>query len=621
VLRKAATLAGQLGASWEAVHVATPTTSHVPPVRREALLKAFRLAEDLGGQTNTLNGDDPASEILAYAQRSGASHIVVGASAYPGWLQALFGSVSARLVRGAGDLAIEVCAREQKAPGEVIKDALRPPPFGDVTGYLISAGFVALVTLLAISVHSILSLPNISLVFVLAVIAAAVRYGAWASAFAALLSALAINFFLTPPLYSFAIADPNDVWAILFFLVVGIAVSSVAAHARAQTLIARRQASESAQLRAFAREIVGAEGETEIAASTAETASRMLYARAVVLTPTHGQLEAIAEAPGPEMLGADDIAAAQWSFEQGREAGHGSGALDSARWLFVPTPGESGPVGIVGVRTFDDASRLDPEQRRLLDLIAAQAGVAMDRARLGRIAANARVDAEGERQKRVLIASLSHDLRTPLTTVRGNIESLLKYGDKHDAVTRQALLSDAAAESLKLSGFLQNMLDMMRLDTGAVHAKREAADIADVAEAAIDRAFPALEGKHVARDIASGLPALRLDRAMTEDALVKILENAGKYSPRHSTVLVRVRREHDAVVVEVLDEGPGFPAGVLENMFGRFVRGVEGDGRPPGVGLGLAVARGFVEAQGGAIEAGNRPDHVGAFVRITLPLG
>lgn len=244
----------------------------------------------------------------------------------------------------------------------------------------------------------------------------------------------------------------------------------------------------------------------------------------------------------------------------------------------------------------------------------------LDRARLGRVAANARVEAEGERLKRALIAALSHDLRTPLTIVRGNLENLLKHGETHDEATRRALLADAAAESRKLGGFLQNMLDMMRLDTGAVQARRAATDIADVVEAAIDHAFPALDGRRLSRDIASGLPALDIDRAMTEDALAKILESAGKYSPRHSTVLVRVRREKDAIAVEVLDEGPGFPSGVPENMFGRFVRGIDGDGRPPGTGLGLAVARGFIEAQGGTIEAANRTDRAGAIVRFTLPL-
>jgi two-component system sensor histidine kinase KdpD len=529
--------------------------------------------------------------------------------------------VARALTANAGDIAIEVCAREKKPAPAIITQALRPPPFGNLSVYIASAAFVGIAAAIAIAVNQLLPLRNISLLFVLAVIAAAARYGVWAAAFAAVLSSLAINFFLTAPLYTFTIADPNDVWAIFLFLLVGIVVSAIAAHTRTLTLIARNQSAESAQLQAFARDIVGAEEETQIAASAAETASKMLGARIVVLAPILDGLDVIAETPGPEMLGVDDLAAAQWAYQNQQEAGHGSKSLYGARWLFVPVPGERGVTGVVGVRPFDDASRLEPEHRRLLDLIAAQAGVALERARFARDAANARVEAEGERQRRALIASLSHDLRTPLTTVRGAIESLLNWGDKHDDETRRSLLEDANAEAKKLSGFVQNLLDAMRLDAGAVHATRAMTDVADIVETAIDRSFPALEERRVARDIASGLPPISIDRALTERALVHVLVNAGKYSPPHSTILVRVRRENNDVAIDIVDEGPGFPQSVLSNLFGKFACGVEGDGRPPGTGLGLATAKGFIEAQGGSIAAANRSDREGAQVRIVLPIG
>jgi two-component system sensor histidine kinase KdpD len=208
-----------------------------------------------------------------------------------------------------------------------------------------------------------------------------------------------------------------------------------------------------------------------------------------------------------------------------------------------------------------------------------------------------------------------------LTTVRGALESLVKFGDKHDVETRRSLLEDAANEARKLSGFVENLLDMMRLDSGAVRANRETTDIADILESAIERSASALEGKHIARDIASALPQVSVDRAMTESALAHILENAGKYSPRHSTITLRARRDDIGVVIDILDEGPGFPPGVLANLFGKFVRGVEGDGRPPGTGLGMATARGFVVAQGGSVEAVNRSDRSGARVRVVLPIG
>jgi two-component system sensor histidine kinase KdpD len=389
VARKAKRLADLLGAEWEAVNVARPEDQRASKAAREALLEGFRVAEELGAATRSLNGDDPAAELLVHARRQGATHLAVGASSRPAWTEIVRSSTLRRLVEGAGDdIAIEVVPGAPKKAADLEGEALRPPSLGDPGAYVAASAFVALATAFAVPVHRALALPNISLIFVLAVIAAAARYGAAVAVFTAILSSLAYNFFLTEPYYTFVIADPANVWAVFFFLVVGLAVSAVAAHARAQTRIARRQAQQSADLQAFAHLLVGTEEESDIAGRAAETASKLLYARAVVFGRGDSDLEMIAEIPGPEMLGGDDIAAANLSLAQRMEAGHGVAAMPEARWLFIPLPGEREPVGVIGVRPFDDATRLDPEQRRILDLVADLTGVALDRARLARVAAN-----------------------------------------------------------------------------------------------------------------------------------------------------------------------------------------------------------------------------------------
>jgi two-component system sensor histidine kinase KdpD len=272
------------------------------------------------------------------------------------------------------------------------------------------------------------------------------------------------------------------------------------------------------------------------------------------------------------------------------------------------------------VRPFDDAAPLDQEGQRVLHLIADQAGVAFDRARFARNATDARIETETERLKGVLMLSMSHDLRTPLATIRSAIESVLRFDGKHDEETRRDLLQTAAVETEKLTGFIQNLLDMARIDAGGVRAKPEPIDVNDVLEAAIDRSYRALEGKFVSRDVKIGLERIMVDRALTESALAKVLENAGKYSPNGGKILVSAQRRGDFVVVEVLDEGPGFAAGPRPDLFGKFARGIEGDGRAAGMGLGLAVAKGFLETQGATIEAENRSSHPGACVRIALPI-
>ncbi|MBI1187311.1 MAG: DUF4118 domain-containing protein [Alphaproteobacteria bacterium] len=620
VVRRAKRLADRLRAPWEAVHVATPETERASKDARAGLLEAFRLAEELGATTRSLNGDDPAGEILSHARDRNVTHIVVGAASRPLWVEVFRGSIIRRLVRGAGDIAIEICPREEKKSDAGLGEAMRLPPLGEPGGYVMASLFVAVAAAFGVWIDRAIDLPNISLVFVIPIIAAAVRYGASVAAFAAIGAALAYNFLLTKPYYTFRIADPVNVWAVFFFLAVGIAVSGVAARVRAQTLIARRQARQAADLESYARGLVGAEEESDIAASAAEMASKLLFARVVVLSARNGELELIAEAPGPEMLGADDLAAAKWTFAQRRAAGRGTDTLHGARWLFIPVPGERGFVGVIGVRPLDEAARLDPEQRRILDLIAVQAGVALDRARFAQEAADARIEAESERLKGTLLSSVSHDLRTPLAAIRSSIESIERYGDKHDAQTQAQLLAAASSEIARLSRFIDNLLDMSRLDAGVVRARRKAMEAAVLVEQAIESARFALADMTVSRDVSSGLPRILVDSALAEGALVNVLENAGKYAGPGGRVLIRAFRESHAVVIEVRDDGPGIPRAALPRLFDKFVRGAEGDGRPPGTGLGLAIAHGFLAAQGGTIEAENRADAPGALIRIRLPI-
>ena len=620
VIRRAKRLADRLHAPWEAVNVATADSERSSAQSRAGLLEAFRVAEELGASTRSLTGDDPAEEILAYARDQNVTHIVVGAASRPLWVELFRGSIIRRLVRGAEDIAIEISPHEERKAGAMLGDALRPPPIGDIGGYVGSTVLVGLATALAVALDQIRDVPNISLVFVLPVIAAAVRYGMAVSIYTAIISALAYNYFLIPPLYTFTIADPSNIYANIFFVAVAVLVSGVAARSRAQTLIARRQARRAADLESFARSLVGAESEADIAAITAETASKLLFARIVVLAPEGGSLEPIAEAPGPEMLGADDLAAAQWAFVHRRPAGRGSDTLHGARWLFIPVPGERGFVGVLGARPLDEAARLDPDQSRVLDLITAQAGVALDRARFAHEAANARVEAESERLKGTLLSSVSHDLRTPLSTVRSAIESLQEFGDKHDPETRKQLLDAAVAEVRRLNRFIENLLDMSRLDAGVIRAKRETIEPADLVQHAVDRAKASLQHKLVSRDVSSALPRIVVDIALAEGALANVLENAGKYAPDGSKILVRAFRKDQSVVIEVLDEGEGFPAEALPRLFDKFARGVEGDGRPAGTGLGLAIARGFLHAQGATIDAANRGDRTGALVSLTFPI-
>jgi two-component system sensor histidine kinase KdpD len=615
VVRRAKRLVDRLGAPWIVVHVQASEHPHT----REQVLAAYRLAEDLGAQTRSLAGGDAVAEILDFARRENTTHIVAGSASRPLWIELLRGSFIRRLVRGAGDIAIEIAPRDDKAATSP-RPAPTRLPLGSFSDYVASAGFVAAATAFAVAIDRGLpiNLPNISLVYVLAVAAASIRYGVAVAIATAVASALAYNFFLIPPLYTFTIADPSNVYANFFFIAVALVVSGVAARAREQTRIARRQARRASDLQDFARALVAAEDRSAIGAIAAETASKLLNARAVLLAPSSDGLDQIGEAPGPEFLGADDSAAARWAFANARAAGRGSDTLTGARWLFIPVPGEKSPVGIFGLRPLDDASRLDPEERRLLDQIAAQTGIALDRARLSEEAARARIEAEGERLKGALLDSVGHDLKTPLTTVKSALESLDAFGDRHDAQTRGDLIRTALAECDRLARFVDNLLEMNRIEAGVVRARMQPCEVSDLVDQAVSRTAGRLAHHRLLKDVSSGLPSVLADAALFEGALSNVLENAAKYAPAGSAVLIRAYRRDGAVAVEVLDEGPGLDPSAIPNLFGKFVRGVDGDGRPPGTGLGLAIAKGFLEAQGAKIEAENRADRTGALFRILV---
>lgn len=537
VCRRAKVIACQSGSPWTALHVANPANDRGGRAAKERLLQTFRLAQELGAETLTLSGEDIASEILRHAAAEGVTQIVIGAPSAP-WPLEVFGvSPVRRLMRDAGGIGLEVCARQRLPLPTAAKHALGMAPWGNIGAYLMASAFIALATLIALPIQRATGLPNVSLIYVLAVIAASIRYGGVVSMFTAIASALAYNFFMTQPYYSFTIYDPINVWAVLFFLVIGITVSALAAHARAQTALARKQAREATELRLLTQALVNMGDRSEIARLAANAASRLLRARGVVLFEQDGLLEMAAEAPSSEVLGSDDAAAARWVFQHGREAGRGSDTLDAARWLFTPARGEHGVVAALGVRPFEEVSSLDPDQRRLLDLIANQIGLALDRSDFARDAMEARIEMERARAKTRLMAAAS----------------------THQDGAAALMVRDVVDEGVTLH--------------------EEPVAVVDLVEAAIERARGRLHGRFISRDLKSDLPIIFIDRALTEDAFACVLLEVARNAAEKSTILVRATRQDRHVQIEVCAEEEIEAAASA------------------GPSLALLVARAFLEAE------------------------
>ena len=486
-----------------------------------------------------------------------------------------------------------------------------------VLAYALALAMVGAATVAGYVLDGIAAIPSLSLVFVLPVVVSAAAFGWGPALTAAVAGVAAYNFFLIPPRYTLSVADPANAWALVLLLAVAAITSAVAAQSRRRALVAQAAARQAEALQDLARSLVGAADVPAVAAACAEALSRLFGARAVVLTEAGGRLGAAATAGG-EPPGDNDIEAARWSLASRHPTRGGAYPAGEAAFDFWPvtTPARHSAVLGVAISGRDQGRPEHPE--RLVELVGAYLAVALDREALAREVLEARVEMAGERLKADLLAAVSHDLKTPLSTVLISLQSLRAFGDRHDPAVRDELLRLAEAETERLAGLVENLLDTGRLDAGAVRVVRRIEAANDLIAGAIAQARAALAGRRVETEAQDRAVALNVDAGLFESALAKVLENAGRYGPEGSVVRIRAGEDDGQGWVEVEDEGPGF-SGAVEPLFGRFIRGVAGDGRPPGLGLGLSIARGFLAAMGGRIEAANREGAHGARVRLIVP--
>jgi two-component system sensor histidine kinase KdpD len=495
---------------------------------------------------------------------------------------------------------------------------MRPgrPPL--LAAYGLAFGLVAAATLAAVVVAQAAAIPNLSLVFVLPVVIAAITVGLGPALAAAVAGVVAYNFFLIPPLYTFRVADPANLWALFLLLASAAIVSAVAAQARRRALQAIAAAEQAAALQGLARDLAGAADRGRIATAGAEALARLFQAPAVILTPGADEMVLAAATGGAELSDAD-LEAARWALATRLPTRGGAYPVEAAAFDFWPvTTGQRVQIAIGLAISGRDQGRPEAPETGV-EAVAGYLSVALDREAYARQLLETRVQKASDQLKANLLAAVSHDLRTPLATIMVTLQSLKKFARTSDRAAREELLDIAAAEAERLSRMVANLLDMNRLEAGAVTPRLAPVAPAELVAEAKRRLGPALAGHPVADEVTPAAPRLLVDASLFESALANVLENAAKYSPAGAAVRIAAGAEDGLGWIEVADEGPGF-AGPVEPLFEKFARGVAGDGRPPGTGLGLSIAKGFLEAQGGRIEAANRADGLGARVRLCAPL-
>ncbi len=617
-VRAAKRTADGLDAELIALYVETDRHATLSETEHGHLAETMRLAAQLGAEVVTIPGRSVAEEILAFARARNATRVVVGKSRRSRWFELRHGSVVDELVRSGSGLAIEVApsgdAPQPSRPTDwLFTVPLTPGP------YLEGVLTTAVATGLGMLIDARIALPNISLAFVVPVLIAAARHGLVPSLWVSALSVLAYNFFFLPPLYEFTIHDPANVVALFFFMFVAIAASALAARTRSQTEAARREARTTAELYAFSRKIAGVVDLYDLLWIVVTHLARLLNAEIVILMPQEGRLESRAAFPPDSELNAADLAAARWSWDADHPTGRGTDTLPGGRWLFVPIRTSRSPVGVIGVLSLKEGRELRASDRRLLEAVGNQAAVAIERVTLAADIDQARLGEERERLRSSMLTSVSHDLRTPLASIIGGLSSLKSYRDRYDEPTRDELLGTALSEAERLDRFVGNLLDMTRLDAGAIVPKREPVDAGDLVSTALRRAMPLLKDKVVVPSVTPDLPPLSLDFVLAEQALFNLLDNAGKYSLSGGRIEIDVKQAGESIEIVVRDEGPGIPTEALGRLFDKFYR-ADSDRRRAGTGLGLAIAKGFVEALGGTIAARNRTDRSGAEFIVSYPL-
>jgi two-component system, OmpR family, sensor histidine kinase KdpD len=479
--------------------------------------------------------------------------------------------------------------------------------------YLIAFGLVALVTLLGELIFSAGSITNVGLLFLLPVLFVASRYGLRVGIVTSLVSSLTYNFFFIPPTHTFTIQDPQNIITVLVLLGVAVASSQLAARTRDQALLAQRSADQNRSLAGFARQLTVISKVDELSQLLCREIGQLLHVHTLLLLPERGDLVMRAAEPADAHLEAIEWAAARWAYEHNQSTGRSAETMTASEWLFQPLAA-SGPVlGVFGLARPDAGTPIRSDQLPLLLSLLDQAALALERIALEAEMATVTQLKERDRLRAALLSSVSHDLRTPLTTIVGML------GEMNATTQEQGRqLKEARGEAERLSRFVANLLDMVRIETGALHQSIEPVDLSEAATAAVHDLRRIVSARQIKLDVPPDLPLILVDPQLFHHCLINLIENAAKYGSAGAPILISGRRDSTGLMFSVLDEGPGVPEGEERRIFETFAR-IEGSDRKGGTGLGLAIVKGFAEAMGLSVEASNRLDRAGASFGIHIP--
>lgn len=616
LVRAARTMATGLHAKWIAVYVQTPRHLRMPQADRDRANQTLRLAELLGAETGVLSGANVAQELLSYARTRNVAKIIVGKPVRARWKEVVFGSVVADLVQQSGETDIYVITGEAGESRPLASQAMKRD--SEWSSYGLGVVGVALSTALAWLMFPYFSVANLILVYLMGVVLVAIRYGRGPSVLASILSVAAFDFFFVPTYLTFAVSDIQYLLTFAVMLVVALTISGLAVRTKQQADLARHQERRTAVLYALSRDLATHRGTGALAQLAAKHLRDVFNSQvAIFLADADKRVQLQRGEHLYFEFDPKESGVAQWVFEHNERAGLGTDTLPGASALYLPLVGSAGSIGVVAVRPTESSRLSDTDQLHLLESLVNQVALAIERTRLSEEAQQAHVRVETERMRNAILSSVSHDLRTPLATITGAASSLLDEQGHIDPPARLELSRSIYREANRLDRLLKNLLDMMRIEAGAVQLAKEWHPVDEVVGAGLSRLEERLRDHTVNTAFPADLPLVLVDGVLVEQVVINLVENAVKHAPPGSAIDLSATAGDREVVVEVADRGPGIPLGEEVRIFDKFYRAKAA--REGGVGLGLTICRGIIEAHGGRIWAENRGGG-GAVFRFAIPL-
>ncbi|MHB8771369.1 MAG: DUF4118 domain-containing protein [Syntrophales bacterium] len=616
LIRAARRMAAGLRAEWIAVHVEAPPRARSSPEDLKLLAEHMRLAESLGAETATLTGRKASEEILTYARQRNIGKIIVGKPTHPRWKDKLLGSLLDEIIRGSGDIEIYVITGDAAEVPAKPRVRVHPPKIKPKEWYW-SLGTVAVSTALGSIVSPYFDQTDIAMIYLLGIVITSMRTGRWPALAATLLSVAAFDFFFIPPFHTFAVDDIRHLVTFGVMFAVANVITSMTLQIREQAEASRKRERSTAALYALSRKLARERKKGRIFDIATKHISEVFYSQIVILVlDEKGELTELETRVGAFAMDQKEQSVARWAFDNRHSAGLGTDTLPGAKALYLPMVASSGVVGVVGVLPEDAKSRFDPEDIHFLESFVNQTAMAIERVMLAKEVHEEHLKAEAQNVRNTFLSSVSHDLRSPLAVVAGAASTLLEKDASLDRSARLELLHTIREEADRLERIIRNVLNLTRLDSGAITVHKEWQPLEEIIGVVLNRFSDRLRERSLELSIPPDLPLIPFDTLLMEQVLSNLVENALRHTPTGTPLQIIVTPQKSAVMIAIADQGPGIPGQEEEAIFRKFTRGTH---TQMGAGIGLAICRAIIEAHGGRIWAENRPGG-GAIFTFVIPI-